>query len=117
MIMAWMPGDYECNGEEALIADVLFMRHENDPVPQLTMTDTDDTDQITPQIKGIQTQFFALEFENNGENNREEQYWFTLPFNSIVGSISGVPGYMTVWGIQRYDGAERAQKGWFKETN
>ena len=116
MIMAWMPGKYECNGEEALIADVLFMRHENELVPQLTMKDNNPSDSKTPKIAGIQSQFFALEFENNGENNREEQYWFTLPFNSIVGSISGVPGYMTVWGIQRYDGAERAQKGWFKET-
>ena len=116
MIMAWIPGEYNCTGEEALISDVLFMRHENDPVPQLTMTDTDDTDQITPQIKGIQTQFFALELENKGNQNYEEHYWITLPFNCIVGSISGVPGYMTVWGIQRYDGAERAQKGWFKET-
>ena len=118
MIMAWMPGEYNCTGEEALISDVLFMRHENDPVPQLTMTDTDDTDQITPQIKGIQSQFFALELENkqNKGGNYEEHYWITLPFNCVVGSISGVPGYMTVWGIQRYDGAERAQKGWFKET-
>ena len=118
MIMAWMPGEYECTREEALIADVLFMRHENDLVPQLTMKDTDGEGGVTPQIKGIQSQFFALELENKQNNggNHEEHYWITLPFNCVVGSISGVPGYMTVWGIQRYDGAERAQKGWFKET-
>ncbi len=116
MIMAWMPGAYNCTGEEALIADVLFMRHENDPVPELTMTDPDGAEGVTPQIKGIQTQFFALELENKGNQNYEEHYWITLPFNCIVGSISGVPGYMQTWGIQRYNGKKRAEKGWWKET-
>ena len=116
MIMAWMPGAYNCDREEALIADVLFMRHENDPVPQLTMKDNNTGDAITPQIKGIQTQFFALELENKGNQNYEEHYWITLPFNCIVGSISGVPGYMQTWGIQRYNGKKRAEKGWWKET-
>ena len=109
MIMAWMPGEYECKGDQVLNSDVLFLRHENELVPQLTL-------EQNAHIKGIQSQFFALEFENKGNANYEEHYWFTLPFDCVVGSISGVPGYMSIWGIQRYNGTKRAEKGWFKET-
>ena len=117
MIMAWMPGDYNCTKEETLYADVLFMRHENDIVPQLNIKDTNTEDQVIPKIVGIQSQFFALEFDKYEKNQLlEEQYWITLPFNCIVGSISGVPGYMQTWGIQRYNGKKRAEKGWWKET-
>ena len=112
MIMAWIPGDITISDEEALHADVLFIRHENDDVPQLKLTGGG-------MIKDIQSQFFALELENDANKqggNKEHAYWISLPFDCVVGSISGVPGYMETWGIQRYDGAERAQKGWFKET-
>ena len=116
MIMAWMPGDYNCTTEETLYADVLFMRHENDIVPQLNIKDTNTEDQVIPKIVGIQSQFFALEFDKYEKNQLlEEQYWITLPFNCVVGSISGVPGYMQTWGIQRYNGTKRAKKGWFDE--
>lgn len=112
MIMAWMPGAYTCDTEEILHADVLFMRHENKIVPQLIVEKA--TNQATPQIKGIKSQFFALEFDKYEKTKlMEEQYWFTLPFDCVVGSISGVPGYMQTWGIQRYDGELRAANGWF----
>ena len=117
MIMAWMPSTYECTEEEVLNADVLFMRHENELVPQLTMKDNNTSDSKTPKIAGIQSQFFAMEFDKYEKNQLlEEQYWITLPFNCVVGSISGVPGYMQTWGIQRYNGKKRAEKGWWKET-
>ena len=110
MIMAWIPGDITISDEEALHADVLFIRHENDDVPQLKITSNG-------KIKDIQSQFFALELENDANNggNQEHHYWISLPFDCVVGSISGVPGYMEIWGIQRYNGKKRAEKGWFKE--
>ena len=110
MIMAWIPGDITISDQEALHADVLFIRHENDDVPQLKITSNG-------KIKDIQSQFFALELENDANNggNQEHHYWISLPFDCVVGSISGVPGYMEIWGIQRYNGKKRAEKGWFKE--
>ena len=116
MIMAWMPGEYNCKENETTFSDILFLRHENEIVPQLTIA-------TKKQITGIQSQFFALEFENKGTENHEEHYWFTLPFDCVVGSISGIPGgwgtvpdNKCIWGIQRYRGDLRAEKGWFKET-
>ena len=111
MIIAWVPDAQNITTEQSLEADVLFIRHENEEVPQLTFTPNEG------QIKGIQSQFFALELENARDKNAEEHYWISLPFDCVVGSISGVPGYMEIWGIQRYNGEERAQKGWFKETS
>ena len=112
MIMAWIPGDITITKEQSLQADVLFIRHENDGVPQLKITDGG-------KIKDIQSQFFALELENDANKqggNKEHAYWISLPFDCVVGSISGVPGYMETWGIQRYNGEKRAEIGWFKET-
>ena len=111
MIIAWVPDAQDITTKQSLEADVLFIRHENDEVPQLTFKPEEG------QIKGIQSQFFALELENARDKNAEEHYWISLPFDCVVGSISGVPGYMEIWGIQRYNGEERAQKGWFKETS
>ena len=113
MIMAWIPGETSISGNETLQADVLFVRQENKEVPQLTFAQNG-------QIEGVKSQFFALELINDKDStygNHEKQYWLSLPFDCVVGSISGVPGYMEIWGIQRYNGKKRAEIGWFKETS
>ena len=112
MIAAWEPNDIEVSTTKTLNADVMFMRKENNAVPQITLIGDG-------RINSIKSIFFALELQRGDAekaNRHEEQYMFTLPFDCVVGSISGVPGYMEVWGIQRYRGDLRAQKGWFIET-
>ena len=113
IIAAWLPqGTIEVTDDRTLHADVLFVRQENNEVPQIQLANDG-------KIRSLESMYFALELERgdeNAANRHEEQYFFTLPFNSIVGSISGVPGYMQTWGIQRYRGDLRAQKGWFIET-
>ncbi len=110
IIMAWLPqGTVEVNSEKTLNADVLFVRKENEEVPQIQLSSTG-------KIKSLESMFFAMELQRGDadRNNRhQEQYWFTLPFDCVVGSISGVPGYMQIWGIQRYNGKKRADNGWF----
>ena len=111
MIMAWVPGTQNITGEKTINADVLFIRHEQEAVPQLTLG-------TTGSVRSLEGVFFALELDHDERKNylQEEHYWISLPFDCKVGSISGVPGYMTTWGIQRYRGDLRAEKGWFKET-
>ncbi|MBQ5389061.1 MAG: InlB B-repeat-containing protein [Paludibacteraceae bacterium] len=113
IIAAWVPqGTIEVTDDRTLNADVLFVRKENEEVPQIKLANEG-------KIRSLESMYFALELERGDKdaaNRHEEQYFFTLPFNSIVGSISGVPGYMQTWGIQRYRGDLRAQKGWFIET-
>ena len=105
IIMAWMPGDNTLESDINLNANILFIRHENDVVPQLNTNGK--------QIRGIQHQYFSMELENKGKDNHEEHYWLSLPFDCVVGSITGVHGYMDIWGIQRYNGKKRAEIGWF----
>ena len=113
LITAWEPQDGITFSEKTTIhSDVLIIRHENNAAPQINLTNAG-------KVKSLETMYFALEFERGSENaskRHQEQYWFTLPFNCRVGEISGVPGYMQTWGIQRYRGDLRAQKGWFAET-
>ena len=109
IIMAWIPGEKTCEADINLNANILFIRHENEDVPQLNTN--------SKQISGIQNQYFSMEFDKNEKNTlQEEHYWFSLPFDCVVGSITGVHGYMDIWGIQRYNGKKRAAIGWFAET-
>ena len=98
--------------DKTVNADVLFIRKENGDVPQITLSDNGE-------INNLKSLFFAMELDRgstNKDERHEEQYMFTLPFDCVVGSISGVHGYMELWGIQRYRGDLRAQKGWYAET-
>ena len=113
IITAWVPqGTIEVSTEKTINADVLFVRKENEEVPQITLTGDG-------RINNLQSLFFAMELHRgntNKDQRHEEQYMFTLPFDCVVGSISGLHGYMELWGIQRYRGDLRAQKGWYAET-
>ena len=113
IIAAWLPqGTIKVTDDRTLNADVLFVRNENNEVPQIQLDNEG-------KIRSLESMYFALELERgdeNAANRQEEQYFFTLPFDCKVGSISGVPGYMQIWGIQRYRGDLRAKNGWFIET-
>ena len=113
IITAWMPqGTIEVSTEKTINADVLFVRKENEEVPQINLSSQG-------KIKSLESMFFAMEFhrvDKNPANRHQEQYWFTLPFDCKVGSISGVHGYMQIWGIQRYNGKKRAENGWFNPS-
>ena len=113
IIAAWLPqGTVDVTDPLTLHSDVLFVRKENEEVPQINLSKNGE-------IRSLESMFFAIELErgDTDKNNRhQEQYWFTLPFDCVVGSISGVPGYMQTWGIQRYRGDLRAAKGWYAET-
>ena len=113
LIAAWLPqGTVDVSTEKTIDADVLFVRKENEEVPQINLSSQG-------KIKSLESMFFAIELhrDNTDINQRhQEQYWFTLPFDCKVGSISGVHGYMQIWGIQRYNGKKRAENGWFNPS-
>ena len=117
LIEAWMPeGTVTINSEVTINSNILFLRKENDEVPQIQL---DNTKTTTGQIDSLKSVYFAMEFERGDEDaskRHQEQYWFTLPFDCTVRSISGVPGYMQIWGIQRYRGDLRAENGWFNPS-
>ena len=113
MIAVWeLDKDIEISTNKTINADILFIRKDNEAVPQITLTGDG-------RINNLQSLFFAMELHRGStekDERHEEQYMFTLPFDCVVGSISGLHGYMELWGIQRYRGDLRAQKGWYAET-
>lgn len=113
IIAVWeIATDLTITTDKTVNADILFIRKENGDVPQITLSGNGE-------INNLKSLFFAMELHRgstNKDERHEEQYMFTLPFDCVVGSISGVHGYMELWGIQRYRGDLRAQKGWYAET-
>lgn len=112
---AWAPSDRVVDGLLNVDADVMFLRHEDGDAAQIGFNTN------ASKITGLQKAIFALELENedathHGTGNIERHYFFSLPFDCNVKDIFGIGGFMNYWGIQRYRGDLRAQKGWFKDT-
>ena len=115
LFAAWAPADRTISSDMNVDADIMFLRHEQDSVAQITFANTTPA----PQITGLNKAIFAVEIADDrstSKGNRELHYFFTLPFDCNVKDIFGIGGFMEYWGIQYYDGAERARIGWFVET-
>ena len=113
LLMAWMPDDTDDyrdpeNQGLSINANMLFMRRENEDATQFR----------TYAARGVLQKYFAMEFVKTDDASRpqEEQYFFSLPYSCTIQDVFGIPGYMSIWGIQRYRGDLRAEKGWFIET-
>ena len=118
LFAAWAPADINIDGIMNVDADVMFLRHEQGDVAQISFNTAGGSS--PDKVAGLQKAIFALEIDDDskisGDINRELHYFVTLPFDCNVKDIFGIGGYMNYWGIQRYRGDLRAQKGWFKET-
>ena len=121
LFAAWAPADRMVDGILNVDADVMFLRHEEEDAAQIGFT----TGGSSPdKVTGLQKVIFAIELENENplvvpgkSGNIERHYFISLPFNCNVKDIFGIGGFMNYWGIQRYRGDLRAQKGWFQETS
>lgn len=115
LFAAWAPADISISTQMNVDADVMFLRHEQGDVAQINFANTSPK----PQITGLNKAIFAVEIEDDrstAKGNRELHYFISLPFNCYVKDIFGIGGFMEYWGIQYYDGTERARIGWFVET-
>lgn len=113
LFAAWAPADISISSNMNVDADVMFLRHEQGDVSQISFANT--SAKVTELNKAI----FAVEIADDRSTslgNRELHYFFSLPFDCYVKDIFGIGGFMEYWGIQYYDGAERARIGWFVET-
>ncbi len=115
LFAAWAPADRVIDGVLDVDADVMFLRHEDGDAAQISFKTN------ASRIEDIKQAIFALELDNEkadhgGTGNIERHYFISLPFDCKVSNIFGIGGFMNYWGIQRYNGAKRAQIGWFQET-
>lgn len=105
----WKPqGNFEVANQYTIEANLLLTREENKDVAQITIKND------ISKISNLQKVVLVMQFNNTSTG--ESQYKFSLPFDCRIKDIYGLPyGYMNSWGIQRYNGAERARTGWFKQ--
>ncbi|MBQ1973271.1 MAG: hypothetical protein II222_02840, partial [Paraprevotella sp.] len=100
--------------EEIAFEEVMIIREHQNPAQSLNIT--------TGSITGIKNLYAVMTFYkdqlNDGSKKEHERalYWVSFPFDVNLVDVFGLGEYGTAWIIQYYDGAERAQKGWFKET-
>ena len=115
LFAAWAPADRVVDGVLSVDADVMFIRHEDGDAAQISFNTN------ASKIEDLKQAIFALELDNEnsfhgGSGNIERHYFISLPFDCQVSNIFGLNGFMNYWGIQRYRGDLRAQKGWFQDT-
>lgn len=105
----WKPqGNFEVENQYAIEANLLLTREEDNDVAQITIKND------ISKISNLQKVVLVMQFNNTSTG--ESQYKFSLPFDCRIKDIYGLPyGYTNSWGIQRYNGAERARTGWFKQ--
>ena len=100
--------------EEIAFEEVMIIREHQNPAQSLNIT--------TGRITGIKNLYAVMTFYkdqlNDGNKKEYERalYWISFPFDVNLVDVFGLGEYGTAWIIQYYDGAERAQKGWFQET-
>lgn len=106
----WKPqGNFEVENQYAVEANLLLTREEDNDVAQITIKND------ISKISNLQKVVLVMQF-NRDKQTGESQYKFSLPFDCRIKDIYGLPyGYMNSWGIQRYNGAERARTGWFEQ--
>ena len=106
----WKPQDtLEVENQYAIEANLLLTRKEDKDVAQIILKNDNS------QISKLQKVVLVMQF-NRDKQTGESQYKFSLPFDCRIKDIYGLPyGYMNSWGIQRYNGAERARTGWFEQ--
>lgn len=106
----WKPQDtLEVKDQDTIEANLLLTRKENNDVAQIILKNDNS------KISKLQKVVLVMQFNRNKQTG-ESQYKFSLPFDCRIKDIYGLPyGYMNSWGIQRYNGAERARTGWFEQ--
>lgn len=106
----WKPQDtLEVKDQDIIEANLLLTRKEDNDVAQIILKNDNS------KISKLQKVVLVMQF-NRGKQTGESQYKFSLPFDCRIKDIYGLPGgYMNSWGIQRYNGAERARTGWFEQ--
>ena len=76
---------------------------------------------ITPADEGLTVYgVITLTKDHITDPKKSEQealtYWISFPFDVKIGDITGFGEVGKHWMIKYYDGAERAEKGWFLDT-
>ena len=126
LIAALVPAEGTYESDNAIEADVMFIREHQGDIAQLTFSGDG-------KISEIKTAYGVMRFNKWTLANKETTgshaplaylasiyerslYWISFPFRVKLSEVFGFGDYGEHWAIQRYDGAARAAQGHFLEN-
>ena len=124
MMKAWVP-DGEITENLAIDADIMLVREHQEAGEQISFNEG--------SLSKVKTVYGVMRFNRWTLNNKEKTgghsvvgdpkstyeralYWISFPFDVNLSDVFGFGTYGTHWIIMEYDGAERAKKGYWKDS-
>ena len=117
---AWVADGSKINDNIELNTNVMLIRSGQDPATQLTFGAGGSISEAKKLIGVMEFEYGNMVGKMSTWNSTAYQncmYYFSFPFDVKVSDIFGVGEMGTDWRIQKYNGAKRAQIGWFADTN
>ena len=109
LICAWMPEGEISGGDQVIESDIMLIRKDTCDATQITFNNA--------KLQSVKTAYGVVELtkaylENtNYTSKARANYWISFPFDVNLSDVFGNGTYGTHFGVQYYDGAERAEKG------
>lgn len=118
LICAWTPGD-TISSDLDINADVMIIRRGKNDAEQIIFKTNENKLTNVKYIYGvIQLDYSDLVgrmYSWDWWAYEHCMYYISFPFDVLVSDITGVGTIGQDWRIQRYNGALRAEKGWFEQ--
>ncbi len=115
LVGAWLPSG-EITTTEVINANMMIVRNHQEGATQITFNGED------ARLTQVQTVYGVLTLDKATLNNtalsqyERALYWISFPFDVSLNEVFGFGEYGKHWILEYYDGAERAEKGLWKES-
>ena len=121
LMTAWLPNGNQITGDVELKADMMLIREGQNAATQVYFNGNNHKITEVKTIFGVmefQYDHIAGQFPSWSAPNAYKylMYYISFPFDVKVSEIFGAGVRGENWIIQKYNGARRAQIGWFAET-
>ena len=125
LIIAWLPEDEVDNQE--LEVNMMIIHHNQEKAQQVNFKQG-------AKLSGIETAYAVMTFDKYFLNNKDSKtgaalppaneksenerkfYWVSFPFDVKLSDVFGFGEYGDYWIMEYYDGAVRAEQGYWAET-
>ena len=116
LISAYVPGGQAGTEIEAIETNLMLIRKGNEPASQLAFN-TKLMDETGKTAYGVIEFPFELLTDNTLDIYKRSLYWISFPFDVNLKDAFSFGQYGVHWLIQEYDGASRAEKGLWAESD
>lgn len=116
LICAWLPEQsHPIEGELSLNSDLILIRKEHNEAQQITFQDANAKITKVSQAYGVLS-LSKSHFESGKSDNAKKFYWISFPFDVHLSEVFSALTYGKDYVLKYYDGAERAEKGCWKDS-